>query len=602
MGANQSTTYCPGDDVGLNHFTLGRVVGKGAFGKVRIVEHKYTKLTFALKYIRKDDIVRTESVRNIIRERRMLEHLNHPFICNLRYSFQDTQYMYLVVDLMSGGDLRFHIARKSFTEDAVKFWIAELGCALKYIHKQGIIHRDVKPDNVLLDSEGHIHLADFNVASDYTPGKPLTSKSGSQPYLSPEVWAGTGYGPAADWWSLGVLFYECIYNKRPFDTHSAKGLGELIMNANPSFPVTSPPVTMPCMHAVSSALEPDPTKRLGATWQSFIDNPFFRSVDFEALERKEIEPVFVPSKDKTNFDATYDLEELLLEEAPLEARTRRQKPREPLAEGATDKEIREDELYRMIETGFMPFDYTLAAYNRFQEADDAQYRSRAQPQSSTTTPGSTPRNSETAPSAKMRSKSPGSGGGPTGRRRTPSVSMIGNGSNGSGGGGGGGPSNGYGNPNGYGSSPPSDVNAPVRLVSSKNGGYRVSPTTNPYDVPPVPHLPPPQAGAKHRANESSSGGRLTRQSSSSRMASKGGGLQVTLGETGSWSELAKRDTTLPADAKDIGGPGSAGSGAQGKPNGMLGFLSRKKGRGHSPKPQEKGVLGKEGARVVISQG
>ncbi|ELR05570.1 AGC/YANK protein kinase [Pseudogymnoascus destructans 20631-21] len=554
MGASQSTTYAPGDDVGLNHFTLGRVVGKGAFGKVRIVEHKYTKLTFALKYIRKDDIVRTESVRNIIRERRMLEHLNHPFICNLRYSFQDTQYMYLVVDLMSGGDLRFHIARKSFTEDAVKFWIAELGCALKYIHKQGIIHRDVKPDNVLLDSEGHIHLADFNVASDYTPRKPLTSKSGSQPYLSPEVWAGTGYGPAADWWSLGVLFYECIYNKRPFDTHSAKGLGELIMNANPSFPVTSPPVTMPCMHAVSSALEPDPTKRLGATWQSFIDNPFFRSVDFEALERKEIEPVFVPSKDKTNFDATYDLEELLLEEAPLEARTRRQKPREPLAEGATDKEIREDELYRMIETGFMPFDYTLAAYTRFQEADDAAFRSRPPPQSSTTTPGSTPCNSETTPSTTMRSKSPGSGG-PTGHRRTPSISVNGNGTpiNSNGSGGGGGPSNGYTNPNGHGSSPPSNLNAPVRLVSSKNGGYRVFSTTNPYDVPHVPHVPPPQAGAKNRANESAS--RLASQSSSSRMASKGGDCRLRWGRRGvgvSWRRgirrcwLMRRMLVIPA--------------------------------------------------------
>lgn len=387
------------------------------------------------------------------------------------------------------------------------------------------------------------------------------------------------------------------------------------MNANPSFPVTSPPVTMPCMHAVSSALEPDPTKRLGATWQSFIDNPFFRSVDFEALERKEIEPVFVPSKDKTNFDATYDLEELLLEEAPLEARTRRQKPREPLAEGATDKEIREDELYRMIETGFMPFDYTLAAYHRYappilpppqppkltpfpsyQEADDANCRPRPYPQSSTTTPGSTPRNSETAPSAKMRSKSPG--GGPTGRRRTNSISANGN-PNGNPNNNG--PSNGYGNPNGYGSSPPQDLNAPVRLVSSKNGGYRVSPTTNPHDVPPVPHLPPPQASSKQRPeNGASSSSRLTRQPSSSRMASKGGGLQVTLGETGSWSELAKRDTTLPADAKDVGGAGAQG--AQGKPNGMLGFLSRKKGRGHSPKPQEKGVLGKEGARVVISQG
>lgn len=182
----------------------------------------------------------------------------------------------------------------------------------------------------------------------------------------------------------------------------------------------------------------------------------------------------------------------------------------------------------------------------------------------------------------MRSTSPG---GPTGRRCTTSVSATANGQGASNG-------NPAANGSGYGSSPP-DVNVPARLVSSKNGGYRVSPTTNPYDVPPVPHLPPPSAGAKHRTKN---GGRVTGQSSSSRMASKWGGLQVTLGKTGSWSELAKRDTTLPADAKDVGAPGA------GKPNGMLIFLTGKKGRGHSPKPQEKGVLGKEGARVVISQG
>lgn len=98
------------------------------------------------------------------------------------------------------------------------------------------------------------------------------------------------------------------------------------------------------------------------SWESFTDNPFFRPLDFEALERKELEPVFIPSSDKTNFDATYDLEELLLEEAPLEARARRQKPREQLKEDATEKEIREEELYRMIENLFEPFDYTRAAY------------------------------------------------------------------------------------------------------------------------------------------------------------------------------------------------------------------------------------------------
>jgi serine/threonine kinase 32 len=119
------------------------------------------------------------------------------------------------------------------------------------------------------------------------------------------------------------------------------------------------------LYAISSCLEPNVDKRLGSTWKSFTNHEFFACIDFDLLQRKGIEPIFVPSADKTNFDATYDLEELLLEEAPLEARARRQKPRERLKDDATEKEIREDELYRMIETDFRPFDYTLAAFKKY---------------------------------------------------------------------------------------------------------------------------------------------------------------------------------------------------------------------------------------------
>ena len=297
---------------------------------------------------------------------------------------------------MNGGDLRFHISRKTFTEDAVRFWMAELGCALRYCHSQGIVHRDLKPDNVLLDSDGHVHLADFvrscetymaanadrneNVASEYRPEKHLHSKSGTLAYLAPEVYGGGGYLTEVDWWSLGVTFYECIYNKagypymtcdpgayikqRPFASHGHEKLEKEIVKASPNYPVTQPPVSMPCYSAISSLMEKDRRRRIGAIgWETFTDHAFFRRIDFVALEKKQIKPVFVPSSEKTNFDATYDLEELLLEEAPLEARARRQKPRVQLKDDATEKEIRTDELHKMIETLFEPFDYTTVTYD-----------------------------------------------------------------------------------------------------------------------------------------------------------------------------------------------------------------------------------------------
>ncbi|KEY66853.1 hypothetical protein S7711_05207 [Stachybotrys chartarum IBT 7711] len=517
MGNGQGKPFEPTGEVNLNHFRLLRVVGRGAFGKVRIVERKDTNLSFALKYIRKDEVVKSESVRNIIRERRMLEHVNHPFICNLRYSFQDIEYMYLVVDLMSGGDLRFHISRKTFTEDAVRFWIAELGCALRYVHGQNIIHRDVKPDNVLLDADGHVHLTDFNVASDVIPGKTLTSKSGTLAYLAPEVYAGKGYDIRADWWSLGVLFYECIYNKRPFDGNSENSLSSQIQAASPKFPVTQPPVSLSCLYAIGAALDPNRDTRMGATWESFIYNDFFKVLDFDRLERKEIEPVFVPSSDKTNFDATYDLEELLLEEAPLEARARRQKPRERLKEDASEKEIREEELYRMIETDFRPFDYTVAAYKKL-TAENA---------------GGLPEDSLESPV----NSGPGSG--------------------------------------------PQAITTDEATQAPVNGISQSRPS----------QAAPSNDSRQGRSGRPGVGG--PKLPAGKRVSSATGGVQITLDGGSSWSELARQDATLPTDANNVNESKVESSSS------MFGFLRNKRGRTNSPKPRERGVLGKEGARVVV---
>ncbi|KAL2846801.1 kinase-like domain-containing protein [Aspergillus pseudodeflectus] len=544
MGNSQGRQVTSDNEVNLNHFRLLRVVGKGAFGKVRIVEKKDTGLTFALKYIRKEEVVRSESVRNIIRERRMLEHLNHPFLCNLRYSFQDIEYIYIVVDLMNGGDLRFHISRKCFTEDAVRFWLAELGCALRYIHSQGIIHRDVKPDNVLLDSEGHVHLADFNVASDFRPGKPLTSKSGTLAYLAPEVYEGGGYYFEVDWWSLGVTFYECIYNKRPFEGRSQDVLSENIKRAQPKYYVTNPAVSIPCLRAMSALIEKDRSRRIGAvSFESFTSHQFFADIDFAALERKEIPPVFRPSSDKTNFDATYDLEELLLEEAPLEARARRQKPRAELRDDATAKEIREDELHRLIETMFEPFDYTIVNYRG----------NAAEAIAASTNPEECLQTTNSSTHSRHYSHPDSARGSPVRTEGSPTRMMA------------------------------QDTQSSIGEALESTSSQPPAPLSQPPPPPPAPNfhrpfVPPPPMRPRPTA----------------RKTSKGGGVQMVLEEAGSWSELADQSATIPADGYDAANKGKPSN------SGMLAFLSRKKGRDRSPKPQEPGVLGKEGARQIIS--
>ncbi|KNE71863.1 AGC/YANK protein kinase [Allomyces macrogynus ATCC 38327] len=328
MGNQMSEPVDLNGPVELRHFQLGRVIGKGAFGKVRVVERKKDghKKVYALKYINKEHVIKQRAYRNIIRERSLLEKVFHPFIVNLCYAFQDDEYLFMVFDLMMGGDLRFHLTKLThFPEPMVAFYAAEVSSALIYLQSRNVIHRDIKPDNLLLDERGHVHITDFNCACYLEDGKAIVSETGTQGYMAPEVFTNTGYRESVDWWSLGVTLYELLHGERPFNASTVDELIRL---------VSYEPIEWNCecspemLNFVLSLLDRTVSRRLGCGPRGVLDvrhHDLFMhyGYDWDKLVNKEIQPPFVPDSAAINFDARYELEELLLEEETLRPKSRK---------------------------------------------------------------------------------------------------------------------------------------------------------------------------------------------------------------------------------------------------------------------------------------
>jgi serine/threonine kinase 32 len=360
---------------------------------------------------------------------------------------------------------------------------------------------------------------------------------------------------------------------------------------------------MPCLHAISSLLEKDRRQRIGAIgFETFIDNPFFRVIDFEALERKEIEPVFLPSTEKTNFDATYDLEELLLEEAPLEARARRQKPREQLKEDATQAEIRADELHKMIETLFEPFDYTLISPEEAKARSSDTGRLTPIAHQPSTEPMSRPRTAHRenersesehgglrimTPPANFASRSRSSTHSPNGSPPLPTVPLDFQFAT---------PESqsrqrdqdrSYGIPN-------TESAIPRSIPDDYHDYLKDSKSMASFEPPPGVNIPGLNPNPAKRR-------RPTNAAQQPRSTSAGAPpLPPPM------PQQHHHHTTIAGPAyesrRDEEPPLPVGSGDERdpkRPSGMLGFLSRKKGRDRSPKAKERGVLGKEGARQIV---
>ncbi|CDS11161.1 hypothetical protein LRAMOSA03424 [Lichtheimia ramosa] len=370
--------------VDLSHFTLLRSVGKGAFGKVRVVQHKRTKKLYALKYINKTKCIQMRAVENIICERRILEQVSHDLIVNLRYAFQDDDNLFMVLDLMLGGDLRFHLDRLGVMPEAyVQFYAAEVALGLRHLHSHKVVHRDIKPDNILLNELGHAHLTDFNIAVQFSENKPLTSVAGSMAYMAPEVLAKRGYHASVDWWSLGVVCFELMFGKRPFRGKTNDALQHAIMHEPVIFPENAR-VSPEAIDFVKGLLTRDVNRRLGVKERGFRDlmnHAWFRNIQWDLLANKQCTPPFIPDSKRANFDPTHELEEILLEDNPLIVRKRN--PKKSAASHAHTSQrsqsvhnegVDQSPERQMMEDKFLVFDYTKPEENAMRRRELEQRR------------------------------------------------------------------------------------------------------------------------------------------------------------------------------------------------------------------------------------
>ncbi|KAI0114963.1 Pkinase-domain-containing protein [Daldinia grandis] len=278
----------------LTDFDLLRTLGTGSFGRVHLVQSKHNQRFYAIKVLKKAQVVKMKQVEHTNDERRMLGEVKHPFLITLWGTFQDPKNLYMVMDFVEGGEL-FSLLRKSgrFPNPVAKFYAAEVTLALEYLHSRNIIYRDLKPENLLLDRHGHLKITDFGFAK-RVPDKTWTL-CGTPDYLAPEVVSNKGYNKSVDWWSLGILIYEMLCGYTPFwDSGSPMKIYENILRGKVKYP---PYVHPDAQSLLELLITPDLTKRLGNLYggsQDVKTHPWFAEVTWDRLSRKDIDAPYTP--------------------------------------------------------------------------------------------------------------------------------------------------------------------------------------------------------------------------------------------------------------------------------------------------------------------
>lgn len=276
--------------INMNSFDIISVIGKGCYGKVRLVKSKTTGEIFAIKSIRKSKLVQHKRIHTVIAERNILSKANHPFIVALRFAFQTPAKFYLGLEYVPGGELFAHMHREGrMTLKEIKMIIAQVAIALNYLHGIGIVYRDIKPENILIGADGYIKLADFGLAKDLIRDSNTMSFCGTPKYIAPETIIGVPYDQSVDWWSLGILTYELLYNRSPFYSQNVDVVYRMILNRDVVFPPGAPEVER---DFISSLLAKDPKQRAG--YNEVANHEFLSEFSFDDILNKRIEPDYIP--------------------------------------------------------------------------------------------------------------------------------------------------------------------------------------------------------------------------------------------------------------------------------------------------------------------
>ena len=324
------------------------IIGRGAFGEVRVCRQKSTGDIVAIKKMRKEDMISKNQLMHVRTEKEILT-ADNPWIVKLKYSFQDDYFLYLVMDFLPGGDLMNLLMKKDIlTEDEARFYTAEMILAVDSVHKLNCIHRDLKPDNILIDKKGHIQLSDFGLSKiaekNFFPmtetnieqvksnnkDDPITlikknsnknissinslknkkrtrlmaySTVGTPDYIAPEVFGQNGYGQEVDWWSIGVMFFEMVVGYPPFFSENPSDTCKKILKWKQYFSIPNDANLSPEAKSLIKSLVTTPENRLGYNGVEEIKkHPFFKGINWDNI--RNVKAPFIPDI-KNDYDTKY---------------------------------------------------------------------------------------------------------------------------------------------------------------------------------------------------------------------------------------------------------------------------------------------------------